>query len=373
MYVVAGALILAVAGVAASILTPIVRRRALNSDLVDRPGGRKVHGRTTPYGGGLVLVTAVFAPLALGAALALAGSLSEDIACILPASIATHLPGVRQKLLELLAIAGGAVVLSLVGHIDDRRGLSPWTRLGIEILAATALVLSGVRGTLFAADPLLPSLLSILFIVFVTNCMNFIDNQDGLLLATASTISALLLVMAVESGQLFIAAFLLAVLGAVLVLLRHNFPPASIFTGDAGSLPLGFILSAISLEFSVPSEGPNPMPVLVPLLVMGVPFADGVTVVVSRLRRGVSPFTPGTDHLSHRLKARGLTPKRLVLAFFLLTLASGLPAVLWFVLRTRLGASMIAGALVTLAAGAAVLLLLGILIPRKRPALEPLR
>ncbi len=340
---------------AASALIPIIRRRAERSGWVDRPGGRKAHARPTPYVGGFVLVLAIFAPVAAGTLLARLALAIPAVMAALPPDIALHAPGLASRLLQVSALAGAAVILALIGAADDRRGLPVGFRLAAEAVVALMLFAAGFRATLFLTSVPLEAAATVLWIVFLTNAVNFIDNQDGLFAATSFGISTVLFSLMAIEGRLFIAAFLLALLGALFAILRHNLPPARIFTGDAGTLPTGAVLAAMTLLHEVPATRPGPMPFVVPLLVMAVPLADGITVVVSRIRRGVSPFTAGRDHLSHRLSRRGVAPRRLAAIFFFLPLATGAPVVAWSALRRAserdpLEAPAVAAAAATLAA-----------------------
>lgn len=305
---------------------PALERRAHESGLVDLPGGRKRHDGALPLTGGIAVLLGVAIPSVGGVLLALA---ADGLGLPLPPEIAVHLPGVRAKAPELLAILAGAAIHLLLGHVDDRRGLSPWLRLGVEALCAAGVAALGARVTLFLPWPAAHWVLTIVFIVFTTNAVNFIDNMNGLMGGVVLIACLHLLVLAVATRQLFLAAILLCLAGGLLAFLPRNFPKARVIMGDAGSLPLGFLLAALSVTFTF-AEDPvavpgRLLPVVLPLLLLFVPLADGVTVVVSRLRRGVHPFTAGRDHLSHRLVALGLTPAQAVARLWLLAFLAGLP------------------------------------------------
>ena len=138
--------------------------------------------------------------------------------------------------------------------------------------------------------------LTVVFIVFITNAVNFIDNMNGLM-AGVVTVGALhLLCLAAATGQLFIAAILACLVGGLLAYLPRNFPRARVFIGDAGSLAIGFLLASLTVAFTFEEGGSSFRPALLPLLVLAIPTADGLTVIAGRLRRGVHPFTAGHDH-----------------------------------------------------------------------------
>jgi len=162
----------------------------------------------------------------------------------------------------------------------------------------------------------------------LTNAFNMLDNMDGLA-ASVGLIAALLFSAGqIAVGTLFAPAVLLIVVGALLGFLVHNFPPARLFMGDAGSNFLGFLLGAMTVVGTFTRDLYSPYSVLAPLLVMAVPLYDMSSVVLIRLREGRSPFQGDRRHFSHRLVARGLTPLQAVLTIDLVTLAGGLGALL---------------------------------------------
>jgi UDP-GlcNAc:undecaprenyl-phosphate GlcNAc-1-phosphate transferase len=317
-----GCALFALAYVLARTLAPLVERTARARGYVDAPGGRKDHAAATAYGGGLVLLAAVAFPALAGLALALGAP-----ADLLPPEIAVHLPGVRGTAPKLLAILVGAALHLVVGYVDDRRRLSAWTRLLLETAAALALVLADVRATAFLPSVAAQAALTVVFVVFVVNATNFVDNMNGALAGVATAQAACLLALAVATGQLFLAAILLCLLGGLLAFLPRNYPAARMFLGDAGSLLLGFLFAALVVAFDfADATRPAYLAFAAPLLILAVPLADGATVVVARLRRGVHPFTAGHDHLAHRLVARGLSRPRAAAALWAASGAAGLLA-----------------------------------------------
>jgi UDP-GlcNAc:undecaprenyl-phosphate GlcNAc-1-phosphate transferase len=204
--------------------------------------------------------------------------------------------------------------------------------------------------------------LSILWIVAITNAMNFLDNMDGLSAGVGAIIAALYLAAALLAGQWFVAGLAAIVLGALLGFLVFNFPPARLFMGDGGSLPLGFLLAVISARTSdfAPFSLPGPRPealvlpghwygVLMPAVVLAVPLYDLVSVTLIRLRRGRSPFHADRNHFSHRLVRRGLTQRSAVLVIYLATAATGLGGVMLGTLQRWQAALVALQVLATLA------------------------
>ena len=203
---------------------------------------------------------------------------------------------------------------------------------GRSVALALVLVGSGVRVTLFPPfnHPVPGGLVSVLWIVGLTNAFNLLDNMDGLS-ASVGLIAALLFAGAqVAVGSLFAPAVLLVLAGALGGFLVHNHYPARLFMGDAGSNFLGFVLGALTIAgtFYRYGEHYSRSSVLAPLLVMAVPLYDTASVMLIRFREGRSLFQGDRRHFSHRLVDRGLTPPQAVRTIDLVTLATGLGALL---------------------------------------------
>jgi UDP-GlcNAc:undecaprenyl-phosphate GlcNAc-1-phosphate transferase len=304
----------------------LARKVAPRFGLVDKPGGRKAHRAPTPMGGGVAIWATTGLVLLLGAvglALFRAG---------LPPDLARHAGGLWSRGPELAGIFGLATAIMVMGLIDDRVGLGWKPRLLVQVALASALVLGGVRVTLFWPfnHPIVSGAITVLWIVGLTNSFNFLDNMDGLA-AGVGLIAALLFASAQAIvGSLFVPAVLLVLVGALGGFLVFNRYPASLFMGDAGSNFLGFLLGSLTVAgtFARPEAGFSPYSVLSPLLVMAVPLYDTTSVVLIRLREGRSPFQADRRHFSHRLVDRGLTPPRAVWTIYLVTLAGGLGTLL---------------------------------------------
>lgn len=335
----AAALLVALVG------TPIVRTLARRRGFVDEPGERKIHDRPVALGGGAAIFAAAVLPLVVAAAavLLLSGGGAPDW---LPAEIARHLAGARSRLPQLAAVGLGAAVLFAVGLVDDHRGLSAWTKLAFQVAVAAGLVAAGVRISLFLdrypGGRLASDALTVLWIVGITNAFNLMDNMDGLCAGVASIATALFAAIALLTGQFFIASCLLALLGACLGFLAYNWPPATIFMGDAGSLFIGYALSVLSVLFTYYKYQPDYhlYSVLVPIFILAVPAYDTLSVMAIRIAHGQSIFRGDTNHLSHRLVALGFSRRGAVLLIYLLTLCAGLSGVLIY--ETRVTGALVA-------------------------------
>ncbi|MGB9723462.1 MAG: MraY family glycosyltransferase [Chloroflexia bacterium] len=308
-------LILATALVGTFLTTPLMRRLALRTGTVDRPSARKIHLQPIPLLGGVAIY--------LGFILAL-----------------VFLGGLRY-IRELIAILVGASLISLLGIWDDRWGLRPLVKLLGQGAATALLLLAGVEVHVFPWG-WLNTAVTVLWVIGITNALNLLDNMDGLSGGVAAVAAGFFLLLAALSGQYLVSAMAAALLGACLGFLRYNFNPASIFMGDAGSLFLGFILAALGIKLRFPSP---PFPAnadlitwMIPVLVLGIPIFDTTLVTISRLRRGRNPLTsPGKDHLSHRLVARGMSRREAVLVIYVLAFALGMAAILVSAVVLRAG------------------------------------
>lgn len=309
----------------AAILLPLIERVARARGFVDHPGGRKDHERDTPYGGGLAIFAAVAVPILGGLLVAVVGARHA----LFPEAIARHFPGMLAQAPPVLTILLGAAVMLAVGWIDDRKGLSAAVRLFAQAAVGVLLVVAGIRITLHVDSPAAHVFATIVFVVFATNAMNFIDNMNGLLAGVCAVEVACFLAIAVASGQLFVAAVLICLLGGLLAFLPRNFPTATIFLGDAGSLATGFLVSAMTIACDFDIGEVTLKPIVLPFLILFVPLLDGIVVTATRLVQRRSPFQGGRDHLSHMLTGHGFTKERAVVYFWGLSLLAGAGALVF--------------------------------------------
>jgi len=225
----------------------------------------------------------------------------------------------------IATLVGGGAVLFALGLADDLQTLTPHTKLITEIVVAAILAALGLQFRLTTV-PALNIALTVFWIVAITNAFNLLDNMDGLAAGIAVVTVGFRLAFFIVDGDLENAALASAFLGALLGFLVHNFPPASIFMGDAGSLLIGLFVAGLSLIGSFPHSRGVLSVLLVPVLILLVPIFDTTFVTISRIlaRRPVS--VGGRDHTSHRLVALGLTERQAVLWLYGVAFASGLVA-----------------------------------------------
>lgn len=321
-------------------LTPLVRRCAPWLGLVDHPGHRKVHFTPTPMGGGIAVFLGMVAPLAvLFSGGLLNWSLPESLQLL--TSNATAVDATRWQVLGIIA---GGVLLFLTGLADDRWNLSWKLRLGIQVAVAVGVAAAGVRATVFVSQPWIGWCVTVLWILVLTNALNFLDNMDGLSAGIgliAALMSAGILLFMVPQPHLIAAAGLLLLSGSLAGFLCWNRPPASIFMGDSGSNLIGFLLATLTVLGTFYQQSGSRHVILAPLCILAVPLYDFVTVIWIRLRGGRSPFHGDKSHFSHRLVELGLRPSRAVLTIHLATLMTGLGGLLLYKVRDWTGAWLI--------------------------------
>ena len=311
--------------------TVLVRRAAVAMKLVSTVAEDRFAAVPVPLGGGVAIMAAVALPALLAVALAQYWT-TAGAPGWLPLEIAIHVEGAASRVPMALTILGGALALCLVGLIDDKWNLGPWLKLIAQALVAAGVVwFAEVRILTVLGEPLSVAV-SVLWMLIIINAINFMDNMDGLAAGVTLVAACALLAAAAGLGQLFVSAWLCLLIGAVLGFLPFNAPPAKVYMGDAGSLVLGFFLAVLSMltTYYDPAviAGRPAYTVLAPLIVLAVPLYDFVSVVILRLRAGVSPFKGDTRHFSHRLVRRGMTVRAAVLTIGLCTAVTGIAAVL---------------------------------------------
>lgn len=303
-----------------AVATPLVRALARRLGAVDRRDG----GRAIPRLGGLAVLLATLVALA-----------SAHVAGLPPI---TRLASTGST----LAWLGAAVALvTAAGIWDDVRDLRASTKLAVE-LAAALLVVAGGHGIAGVTDPLtgayvglgpLAPVVTVLWILVITNAFNLIDGLDGLAAGTGVIASLTLLVIAVAQSRFETVPLWCALAGALLGFLPYNFPPASVFLGDTGSLVLGFIVAVLAIE-SV-AKGPATLVVLAPIAALGLPITDVVLAVVRRTQAAGlrAVFRRDRQHIHHRLLAAGLSERDAVLSLYAVSATGGALAVAAVVAR----------------------------------------
>lgn len=320
------------------VTTPLIRRLAPALGLVDQPGHRKVHVTPTPMGGGIAVALGLVIPVSLLTLGLSVGGLAD----IWEPVTAAFSDG--EQRIQMLAVLVGGSVLFLVGLADDRWNLSWKMRLGLQVAVAAGVTLAGVRATVFVAQPWIGFAVTVLWILILTNALNFLDNMDGLsagIGVIASLMSVGILLLMVRQPHWMVAFALLTLGGSLSGFLVWNRPPASIFMGDSGSNLIGFLLATLTVCGTFYEHSGSRHVILAPLCILAVPLYDFVSVILIRLREGRSPFHGDKSHFSHRLVELGLRPAHAVLTIHLATLMTGLGALLLYKVQDWTGAFLI--------------------------------
>jgi UDP-GlcNAc:undecaprenyl-phosphate GlcNAc-1-phosphate transferase len=289
--------------------TPAVRRLAFRLGWIDTPRADRAHSQPTAMLGGVAVY------------------LGATVALVLGGIAARVFLGSWGNLKELAGILAGATLMGAVGLWDDRVQLRPMVKLLPQFAAVGLTMLAGVRIQLpipFALN----LALTVIWVLYVTNAINFSDNMDGVSAGISAIAAAFFALIAAMNGQFLVSALAAAVMGACLGFLRYNMPlpRASIFIGDAGTLFLGFTLANLGIKLRFPSNV-SFVTWMVPVLVLGMPLFDTTMVFISRFRRRVPLLQGGVDHTSHRLSRLGLSPLATTLALDLISGALGMAAV----------------------------------------------
>jgi UDP-GlcNAc:undecaprenyl-phosphate GlcNAc-1-phosphate transferase len=327
-----------------AVLTAMAKRVAPRVGLVAHPQADRYHHSIIPLGGGIAIFLTLALFLVAGAA-AMRFLIAPGYLGWLAERANFHPSDFLHHGGELLVILLCATILFLVGLWDDKHTLGPFVKLVFQFTVAfVAAAFADVRIEFFIQSKVVTSLLSAFWIVLIVNAFNFLDNMDGASAGIAAIASSILLTAAAFNGQVFVSGLAIIFIGALLGFLVFNFPPASIFMGDAGSLVVGFFVALLTLRttyYHQAQSGPW-YPVLLPLIAMAVPLYDFTSVTLLRLRQGKSPFVGDTQHFSHRLRRRGLTDTQTALTLYLATLCTGLGAT--FLYQVNLvGAILIVG------------------------------
>ncbi len=257
---------------------------------------------------------------------------------------------------KVLVIVLGGVCIYAVGVIDDLRGLAPKLKFALQIAAAVIVYIGGIQIE-FVKNPFdeeayiffpgwLSFLITVLWVVGITNTVNLIDGLDGLAAGVAAIASMCISYTAVLSGQYEVGLAMLAVSGGALGFLPFNFHPAKIFMGDSGSLYLGFMIAVVSILGS--TKGATLIATIVPFLVLGLPIFDTIFAIIRRWVNGYPIMRADKGHIHHRIMATGMGQRRTVLIMYCISAIMGTIAIL-VVQRMMLEAlllSLVAGVLV---------------------------
>jgi UDP-GlcNAc:undecaprenyl-phosphate GlcNAc-1-phosphate transferase len=307
--------------------TPLMREAAIRFGIVDKPDGRlKTQREPVPYLGGLAIY--------LSFLLALTATLRFD----------------STEVLGLLL--AGAIVL-ILGLIDDFGVLTPKIKLAGQVVAVATLMNASIYIKLSFLPPAAAIALSFLWLLAITNAFNIIDVMDGLAAGVAAAAAAVLFLVAIANGRTTYAVCLAALCGALVGFLRFNLSPARIYMGDAGSLFVGLMLGALSMNNSYTRR--NLVASLAPIVILGVPVFDMLFVMYIRHRRGLPVMRGSPDHFALRLRRWRLSTRQTVAASWSATALLGVVGFGMMAGNAQMAAALLA-ALVVVSIGMAIFL-----------------
>ena len=292
--------------------TPLVRRFAFKIGAIDIPkDNRRMHKKPTPRIGGLAIIF----------------GFTVATLCF------------AQPSRQLYGTLAGAAIIAVMGVIDDCKNLPAKLKFVIQIIAALVVVFAGdikidvfTNPNFLSDNPywVLPEWLSVtltvIWIVFITNAVNFIDGLDGLAAGVSAIMSISLVFISIRVGEYSIAILGIVLMGSCFGFLPFNFNPAKIFMGDTGSTFLGFMLATLSIQGVFKSYAV--ISFAVPLLILGLPLFDALFAMIRRILRGQSPMTADRGHLHHRLVDMGFSQKQTVFILYAISGVLGITAVL---------------------------------------------
>jgi UDP-GlcNAc:undecaprenyl-phosphate/decaprenyl-phosphate GlcNAc-1-phosphate transferase len=278
-------------------LTPVFREAALKFGIVDRPSGPlKKHAEPVPYLGGL----AVYLSFLLTTAF------------------------IYQYSREVLGILLAGAIIVILGLVDDLGVLSPSVKLFGQLVAATVLVKASIYIKLSILPAWVAVALTILWVMAITNAFNLIDIMDGLASGVGAIAALVLVIINYRSGKELIVPLSVALAGSLIGFLRHNFKPAKIYLGDTGSLFIGLMLAALSMNGAYTRV--SLVGVLAPILILGVPVFDMLLVIYIRFRRGIPVMQGSSDHFALRLRKWRLSVVQTVVSSYFVAFLLGLVA-----------------------------------------------
>ncbi len=303
------------------LLTPLVRAAARRWGLVDEPDGhRKIHARPIPVAGGVAVLLATAVVLA---ALVFASD--------------SWRAALGQRWLPLVGLAAASALIAVVGVLDDYKGLLGRHKLVGQLMAVGVVVGCGVEiRSIRIFDWTTPEFgaltapLTAFWLLLAINSLNLIDGMDGLLGSLGGIICGSLAVMAALNGHLQVAVVAAAMSGALWGFLFFNFPPATIFLGDCGSMLIGLVVGVLAIEGSL--KGPATVALAAPAALLIIPLLDTAAAVVRRKLTGRSIYETDRGHLHHCLQGHGLSNARILLLVGGLSLTASCGALFtqWF-------------------------------------------
>ncbi len=290
---------------------------------IDNPGGRKIHESAIVRCGGLGIWLA-FMIVFCGTLLLLPYVKHSPL---IPPSLAEFVGNIRFVASQLLALMFGATVIFLTGLWDDHHALSPRVKLCLELLAILPLPFAGISANCFLESAILSGIVTVFWILLITNAFNLLDNMNGLSAGVAVVACLNFYLISQTGGEWFMMAMFAILGGAIAGFIPYNFPKAKLFMGDSGSLFIGYMIGSLSVLVTYYKSGiPTALPVVAPFIVLAVPLYDTLSVMYIRYKNGKPLMVGDKNHISHRLERLGFSRTGAVVMVWSMALAFGLGA-----------------------------------------------
>lgn len=312
------------------ILTPVFRKLAERLNFRDKPAKGKLEATTVPLlGGPAVYLSFLIVILLHLAAVMLLKNGNGFLSGILPEQVTKFLPNITFVAKPLAGLLVCGTLIMLLGLYDDYKPLGPLLKIVIQIIIVLLLPFFDIKLVLFIPSDILTAVLTVIWVVGIINAFNFLDNSDGLCGLVAAVCTLLFAGTFLQQDQYFMGVLAAILAGAVIGFLPYNWPPAKIYLGDAGSTFIGYNVSVLALLGTFYTvDVPTWLPVLTPLVILGLPIFEMVTIIGLRLAAGQPIYKGDRRHFSHRLVDLGFTSSQAVVIIGVITCGIGLPALL---------------------------------------------
>ena len=312
--------------ITAFVITPHTMRLAKRVGAIDIPNDRRINKKPMPRLGGLAVITGFIVS-------------TIYLLIIMNFENTINLFGGENYYIKLIGFLAGIIILGITCYIDDKKGIPSWAKLLAQIAAAIVVVTAGVRienftlpfiGDKIVVNEVLSYIITVCWIIGITNSINLIDGLDGLSsgICLISCLS-LLIIFSLNNSPILAIVLITALAGAIVGFLPFNFNPAKTFIGDVGSNFMGYSLSIISILGVAKTY--TAIVLIAPIIVLALPIFDTIFAIIRRIIKGKSikaVLKPDKGHLHHRLVERGYTQKQAVLIMYGITAILGMFAII---------------------------------------------
>ncbi len=306
------------------LFTPFFKMIALKFGVLAYPHKERLHQNPIPLLGGSAIVISFYLCILINYFIL---RFIPNINNLLPEELIPYLYGALKTMPQFSVILLCGLLIFLLGLMDDINALGPKRKFIFQILVGVILYYNNIRITIFLGEGIISLIITVFWVLAITNSFNLLDNIDGLSSGIAIISSFMLFLLCFQGGQILVSLLLVIFIGSLLGFLRYNYPPGTIFMGDAGSLFIGYLMSVLIIMSTFYSNGSiSLIPFAAPLLILAVPIYDTISVICIRIKNKKSVFTGDKNHFSHRLLKLGMSQKETVLFIYLVAMCLGMAA-----------------------------------------------